>query len=715
MRAAALLTALSLVVPAAAMTSPAAHAAGAPPSASNCGQVELAPVLSSDTTDAGKSIQEKPDRRGVYVPIIMVPGWSGMAHHDDSRTGEFSAPIDMAATGAPPANPHASLIGILQQIPGAAVYTFDYRRSAGRWVDDPGIGPALGDAIDCLTAALGQKAILVTHGLGGVAARYAVAGNVPGHDRAAKVTTVIGYGSPQLGSQLADLLDTGVGTTASEPRTVLRLVLGACEALAPAQFDRYAPCGFLTAEAKALGLGGGYAYRATSSQQLGLLPYPAGVELHSFAGDVQIKAPTLGWFGLRPFRTDAISLGDLTSSIASTTLGARSQLRASCSFTLDAFGAANQSVGLRLADESGSDPGARWAATPRPCFVADLPRVSEFADSITAILVKEIRQRQPLNTAELESLPVPPLCGHPAGKLVGGRLPDIPPGEGEVALASTLDPSRFTDYTVFGDIKGEGVPDTIVVLKCSDANGRHGDTVAAYDNQSNLLGVISLDAITNQTRNEVYRVTVSNRVGEIDWRTTRPTDQPCCPTVDVAATFTWDATNGLKAGSLTSFNETTPAAKLLEFARRANTGKKAQALAPPEILNAMIAANRDTAAFESLTCYGPAPDDSSWPAAARSEYGQPWPPNDGLRHGDRFCLIKLAEQGAAASSGAPSGATPGSEPERYALVGMEHTGFKKWQAVEFRMPDGSIPRTRPGGGVINPGPLLPPFGRQPKP
>jgi hypothetical protein len=228
--------------------------------------------------------------------------------------------------------------------------------------------------------------------------------------------------------------------------------------------------------------------------------------------------------------------------------------------------------------------------------------------------------------------------------------------------------------------------------------------VAAYDNQGNPLGVIGLDQITKQPRNEVYRVKISKGVGEVDWRTTRPTDQPCCPTVDAAATFTFDpATAGLKAGQLTSFNETTPAGSLLEFTRNGDIGKKAQALASLEILDAMITANRDAGSFESLACYGPAPTDASWPKAALAEFGPTWPPppDDGTLHGDRFCLIKLGATGAGTGSASPGGQpsdAPG--PERYALLGMEHVGFRAWRAVDFRMPG-----TRPGNPGIfgNPG------------
>jgi hypothetical protein len=701
------LVALGLAVPAPL----AAHAASSgAPDAAACGQIELAPILKDDRADDGTKIKEQPDRRGVYVPIIMVPDWTGRATHDETRTGDFSIPIDMGATGTPPAAPRASLIGQLQQIPGAAVYTFDYRTSAGQWVDNPAIGPALGDAIDCVTAALGQKAILITHGLGGVAARYAVAGQVAGHDRGDKVSTVIGFGSPQSGSQLADLTNTAVGSTASEPRILSRLLLGACRGLAATKFDPYSPCGSIPPEAAAIGTSGAAAnYRAGSAALTGLLPYPPTVTLDSFAGDVQVKAANLGWFNLRPFRTDNISLGDLAASTAAVTVQARSQLRATCSFTLNAFGTAAQSVGLRLDDLTAPQLGPAWASTVRPCYSADLTRVSEFADSVKAIITKEIRNRQPLDTSELESLPVPALCGHPAGNLVGGYLPNIPPGQGEVALGSTLDPAKFKDYTVFGDITNDGVPDTVVVLKCTDANGIGPDAVAAYDSQAALLGYVSLDTVTGRPRNEIYDVSVGGEEGKIRWRTTRDTDSPCCPTVDVAATFGYDrGTGGLKADKLQSFNETETAGALFDMARAGKSTKATDAMAPPEIINAMIAASQNTGVFRSLTCYGPSPQDASWPAVAKADFGDSWPPQDSTRHGDRFCLIKLgaAGSGPTAVPQPKAGETLPPEPERYALLGLEHVGYRKWMAVEFRLPgqqdngDGDGGNDNGGGGGI---------------
>ncbi|MGQ0625245.1 MAG: esterase/lipase family protein [Sporichthyaceae bacterium] len=681
-RSARMALALALLLPITAALAAGPEASAAPPRDVPCGQIERAPVLNDDKTAKGKAIVQRADRRGVYVPIIMVPDWHGRATHDKSRTGDFSARLDMGAGGPAPDKARASLIGTLQQVPGAAVYTFDYRASAGRWVDDPGIGPALGDAIDCVTAALGQKAILITHGTGGVAARYAVGGVVAGRDRGASVTTVIGYGSPQGGVQLADLLNPGVGSTASEPRTVTRLLLGACGALKPATFAAQAPCEFLPAAAAAFGQPGSEAFRAGSPQQNQLRPYPASVRGHSFAGEVTVKATGLGWFGLRPFRADAVALGDLVSSTAASTIGASSQLRASCRFTLGAYGRSTQSAGIRLGDDGLPPPALPWVSTPRPCFAASLTRVAQFADRLVEILNVEIRNRQPLDLRELESLAVPSICGHPAGSLVGGRLPGIAAGQGEVVLASTAFPDRFKDFTTFGDLTRDGVADTVVVLKCSGAEGVGADVVAAYDSGARLLGSINLADVTDRALNEVYRVRVAGGRALMQWRTTRDTDAFGAPSLDASATFTYSESEGLQPGFLRSFNETIPVADLIKAVRKGKINKTAAKIASIAVFDAMVATDQSVS-LGDVTCYGPYPADIGWPARAVEDFGDMWPPSDGLEHGDRYCLIALGEG------------------ERFALLGMLHTGFSTWRAVEFRLPEEGTGDT--GGGILDPG------------
>jgi len=258
---------------------------------------------------------------------------------------------------------------------------------------------------------------------------------------------------------------------------------------------------------------------------------------------------------------------------------------------------------------------------------------------------------------------VPSVCGFPAGTLVGGRLPGIPPGQGEVALASTLYPDRFSDYTSFGDLTGDGVADTVAVLKCSTVNGPGADVVAAYDSGARLLGSINLADVTGRPINEIYTVTVSGGQAIMRWRTTEePEDTETV--VDAEASFTFDPAQGLRAGVLRSYNVTGPVGKLLTAVRAGKSGKTARSYAPIEILRAMIAAHQQTP-FGEVTCYGPTATDT-WPEPALDDY-QNWPPEDGYAHGDRFCLIAL-----------PTG--------DFALLGMEHLRFNTWRAVEFRMP-----------------------------
>jgi hypothetical protein len=707
-------SALGLVLSLSVVGLPAQQATAAGPRKIDCPQVKEAPVLPDDLTVNGKAIKPKADRRGVFVPVIMVPDWSGMADHGPGRTGDFSPKIDMGAGGPAPPAPQASLIGQIQRIPGAAVYTFDYRGSAGRWVDDPAIGPALGDAIDCVSSALGQKVILVTRGIGALAARYAVGGLTADRNRGDKVSTVIGYGGPQSGSLMAELLNRRIGATASEPRTALRLLLASCAALPPTTvLAPDAPCRYLPALAKVMAGPAGPALRGSSPELLGLLDFPPTVALHALVGETQFQAPQLGWFGLRPFRTTNISVGDLVSSTASTTLGAQSQLRAACNFQLDAFGGPQQSAGLRFAEVAvggGAVPGLAlpWASTARPCFSGSLTRIQQFADSVAGVVTKEIRNRQPINLKELESLEVPSLCGFPAGKLVGGRLP-IPETEGVAGLASTLFPPRTSDFTVFGDITGDGTQDTIVVLRCSTVLGGAGpDTVAAYDNYGKLLGSVNLGNITKLEKNEVYQIVVQGGRVLMRWATTRASDEACCPTVDVSATFTYDPTKGIVPGDrVNAFHETEIAQKILDAIKARRKGRAAK-LSSVEIATAMLDADKNYGGLGRTTCHGSTALDDNWPTAAREAYGD-WPPVDGLSHGERFCLIDL-----------------GGRP--VALLGMHHLGFRDWKAVEFRIP-GDAPNVNettppdggtfpdplptfnapddPGGGPLFPGPLDP--------
>jgi len=194
-----------------------------------CPGVELAPRLASDR---GTPATQTLDARGRYVPIVMVHGYTSKATHTRARTGTFSHLIDLSTTvGERPPAPR-SLIGQLQKLPGAAVFTFDYHDDSANWVDHVKLGPALATAIDCLHDKGGhEKVIVVGHSMGGLIARYALGSAEGGDERAKRVSTVVTFGTPQSGSLVADLV-AGVidaGSVAGNDALMLtRLILAYC-------------------------------------------------------------------------------------------------------------------------------------------------------------------------------------------------------------------------------------------------------------------------------------------------------------------------------------------------------------------------------------------------------------------------------------------------------------------------------------------------------
>jgi pimeloyl-ACP methyl ester carboxylesterase len=158
--------------------------------------VQLAAALPRDKKPDGSPVAYSPDTRGTYTPIVMVHGWTGSDTHDDAGQGAFSHRIDLTANRLGTVTTTRSLIGQLQSLPGAAVFTFDYHPYSARWVDDAHLGPALGNVIDCLYQASGQKVIFIGHSMGGLITRYAATHpGVSGSDRTAEISTVVTFGT----------------------------------------------------------------------------------------------------------------------------------------------------------------------------------------------------------------------------------------------------------------------------------------------------------------------------------------------------------------------------------------------------------------------------------------------------------------------------------------------------------------------------------------
>jgi pimeloyl-ACP methyl ester carboxylesterase len=344
----AVLSLLIMVLPSAAT----AQAQPGDPAAIRCPGVQLAPPLHKDPdrNPDGSDVKITPDSRGKFVPVIMIHGWTGRSTHTEKRDGAFSHRIDLSTNQLATVKPDRSLIGQLQRNPGAAVFTFDYHDYSARWIDDPHIGPALGDAIDCLYKAFGEKVIIVAHSMGGLAARYALTTTgKAGVDRAAEVSTVITFGTPNTGSLAAMLGAAGAGITAlmNSQLATLRLVMAACGRLSTASLRTGTLCDRLPEPVRAFDSEVGRALRYGSRQLAALKPFPQNVTVNALAGDATFEIPKLGWF-TKLWDTDKVPAGDLIVTTDSAVHGANSDMKAQCSYQLNAVRGATDTAALYL-------------------------------------------------------------------------------------------------------------------------------------------------------------------------------------------------------------------------------------------------------------------------------------------------------------------------------------------------------------------------------
>lgn len=358
-------------------------------------KLELAPILGDEKRPDGGFIHATPDSRGRFVPVVFVHGWNSKDIHTSARDGAFSRKIDLTQylLGPRPAAMR-SLIGQIQNVPGATAFTYDYEASHSRWVTNDPIGPGLGRAIDCLYRASGEKVVVIGHSMGGLAARQAIGAQADGSDRSSEVSTVITFGTPNTGSFAATLGGAVADAGPYEVETILHLIVSACENVTDLT-DPGASCRYLP---DFLGVVGGEAAAAMKigSRQLGALPVlPKAVNLVALAGRMKIAVPKVGLFAA-PWDTVDVEFGDGVV-LAGSALGGGPDTTSDidCRYQMSPVRGATDKLGLTFGLTSRQDaaqsPLATWTS---PCFHSHLMRARELTNEALGSVNDDIQRRQ---------------------------------------------------------------------------------------------------------------------------------------------------------------------------------------------------------------------------------------------------------------------------------------------------------------------------------
>lgn len=362
--------------------------------------LESAPTLDTDRRNDGSAIIPTPSTSGSYVPVIYVHGWISTSKHVAGK-GVFSAVPDLSVlrSGGTP-DFSRSLIGNVQELPGAAVYTFDYEQYASRWVTDGKIGASLAQGIDCLFDHSGEKVIVVGHSMGGLATRQALS-EIPGLQD--KISRVITFGTPNTGSVIAAIAAGGLKAGSFVPGVPGRLVslfrawLAHCgQAATQSMLDPSFFCpNLLPKPLTSFDSEAAQALRSWSPEMGTLAGWPDGLPVHALAGEIRFDIPGTGFFRWK--KKESFGIGDGAVTVDSATNGATAAREITCTYDLEPTANIDDLVLTDFWKVKTKDEVSRNSVdmffTPIPCLHGNLMRETSLASEEFGLIVEDIANR----------------------------------------------------------------------------------------------------------------------------------------------------------------------------------------------------------------------------------------------------------------------------------------------------------------------------------
>lgn len=299
---------------------------------------------------------------------------------------------------------------------------------------------------------------------------------------------------------------------------------------------------------------------------------------------------------------------------------------------------------------------------PKDSFHPNLEGYEAEAQEVARVLDKDldIRSWQPATTTtstasirsltrdQLLSAPVPSLCEHPPGRLVGGKLPGIDEQNGFVSLGFVTSPQEADNLLLFGDVDGSPGEEAVVVVDCNQGGVAWPQVILVYGDGPTLRSTIELsNSVPDPNgRARVEAMRLESGAVAVQWLTSRDGDAGCCSSLDASARIRLEGNRAVITDVKTHDEEPAVTAFVNALERRDRAA--ALRLADADVVDEMLAASQALGSFGSWSCQGELGD---LPL---------------LEGSNRVCTIDVT----------------GNPP---AIVGWARVGFGKWRAVAWSM------------------------------